>query len=176
MSARACPHAGGSCTLHLWGPLLLRDPPPNRPGPSYHRIPLGGYSRKSWVVLRLCTDTDRWDLLIRLTLHPNAGLVFVNTALQFVVGKLLHSDCLELAHKVLLGRLLVRIVTCPGALDMIRYDKKMTMMKLVTSAAHLQSPIQVTLAKTVSSPYRLTAVLFSHVNQHFMPASIILVQ
>ena len=69
----------------------------------------------------------------------------------FVTGTLLDGDSLDTRHKVVVGRLLTLAVTRPGVLDMLRFDKKMEMMKLVSSVEHLQPVIQVFLAQTVSN-------------------------
>ena len=52
---------------------------------------------------------------------------------------------------MLIGRLLTLAVTHSGVVDMLRFDKKMTLMRMVSSADRLPPAVQVTLAKTVSN-------------------------
>ena len=70
VSARAYPHAGGSCTLNLWGSRLLRDPSQFSLGPQGTQFP--------WCATRRhCESLDLWRRISNkkgLTLLPNFSL------------------------------------------------------------------------------------------------------
>ncbi|KAK2189925.1 hypothetical protein NP493_93g01037 [Ridgeia piscesae] len=66
-------------------------------------------------------------------------------------GTLLHGNSLDTTLKVLVGRLLTLAVTHSGVVDMLRFDKKMSLMRMVSSADRLPPAVQVTLAKTLAN-------------------------
>ena len=86
MSARACPHAGGSCTLHLWGPLLLQDPPPNRPGTARSQLPSDTSRRLQQEVLGCQGDIPASTSVLMVSPIRDRAVLDINATID------LHRD------------------------------------------------------------------------------------